>query len=132
MRMGHEHGHRHEHGEAFPRISRVAEPCLLLLLRDGASHGYNLLDRLQQFGLAGGMMDHSIVYRMLRDMEHEEWVVSKWDMSGGGPPRRVYSITLDGEERLRWWVADLRRMSQELGQFLATYEEQEEKKRSKV
>ncbi len=130
MRMG--HGRWHDHGEAFPRIARVAAPCLLLLLRDSASHGYDLLDRLQRFGVAGNLFDHSMVYRMLREMEREGWVVSEWEIAGGGPPRRVYSITLDGEERLRWWVADLRRMRQELDQFLAAYEEQELRRKDKA
>ncbi|MEJ5199561.1 MAG: helix-turn-helix transcriptional regulator, partial [Anaerolineae bacterium] len=80
-------------GAACPRrISRFLEPCLLLLLRDDATHGYNLLDALDRFGFAPGTVDASVVYRILREMEGEGWVSSQWDTAGSGPPRRVYSV----------------------------------------
>ena len=56
-------------GAGTRRISRFLEPCLLLLLREDATHGYNLLDALRQFGFVPGSVDTSVVYRILREME---------------------------------------------------------------
>ena len=41
-------------------------------------------------------------------MEEAGWVSSQWDTAGSGPPRRVYTVTLDGEEYLAAWINDLR------------------------
>ncbi len=112
-------------GGACPRrISRFLEPCLLLLLRSDASHGYNLVEELRTFGFAPGFMDMSIVYRVLREMEQAGWVTSTWDTTGSGPPRRVYQVTPEGEEYLRWWIADLRQTRDEIDRFIALYEQQ--------
>ena len=113
-------------GAACPRrISRFLEPCLLLLLREDAAHGYNLLESLRQFGFAPGTVDASVVYRVLREMEESGWVSSQWDTSGTGPPRRVYSVTADGDEYLAAWIADLRCTRDEIDQFIETYARQE-------
>lgn len=116
-------------GAACPRrISRFLEPCLLLLLRDDATHGYNLLDALDRFGFAPGTVDASVVYRILREMERDGWVSSQWDTAGSGPPRRVYSLTPDGEEYLAAWINDLRCTRDEIDRFIETYEAQEKRK----
>ena len=112
-------------GGACPRrISRFLEPCLLLLLRGDATHGYNLLDALRQFGFTPGSVDASVVYRILHEMEEAGWVSSQWDTAGSGPPRRVYTVTADGEEYLAAWINDLRRTRDEIDQFIATYTRQ--------
>jgi PadR family transcriptional regulator, regulatory protein PadR len=112
-------------GMACPRrINRFLEPCLLLLLRSDASHGYDLTSALVQFGFGPGMLDSSVVYRTLRDMEEQGLVTSEWDTSGSGPPRRVYQVTLDGEEYLHWWISDLRQTLGEIKAFLEAYDQQ--------
>lgn len=114
------------HGGACPRrITRFLEPCLLLLLREDATHGYNLLDALRRFGFAPGMVDASVVYRVLREMEEAGWVSSQWDTAGSGPPRRVYRVTPEGEEYLAAWIADLRRTRDEIDQFVEAYARQQ-------
>lgn len=108
-------------GACSRRINRFIEPCLLLLLRSDASHGYNLVDELQRFGFTPGSMDASVVYRTLREMEQQGWVTSQWDTSGSGPPRRVYKTTPNGNDYLRRWVNDLRRTRDGIDQFIETY-----------
>jgi PadR family transcriptional regulator, regulatory protein PadR len=105
------------------RIVRFLEPCLLLLLREDASHGYNLLDALQSFGFVKDSIDASVVYRILREMEQAGWVSSEWDTEGSGPSRRIYHVTDKGEEYLRWWIADLQRTRDEIDNLIAAYGE---------
>ena len=112
-------------GGAGPRrITRFLEPCLLLLLRGDATHGYNLLDGLRRFGFAPGTIDTSVVYRILREMEDAGWVTSQWDTTGSGAPRRVYSVTGDGEQYLAAWIDDLRCTRDEIDQFIGAYKQQ--------
>lgn len=116
-------------GGACPRrIARFLEPCLLLLLRDDASHGYNLLEALGRFGFTPGTIDASVVYRVLREMEEGGWVTSQWDTSGSGAPRRVYSVTANGEAYLAAWIRDLQCTRDEIDQFIDTYARQESRR----
>ncbi len=128
-RMHHRHRGRAGGPAAEPyggplRITRFIEPCLLLLLRQDASHGYNLVEELSRFGFDRAALDPSIVYRALREMEQEGWVTSQWDTAGSGPPRRVYRVTAAGEEYLRWWIESLRRTRDDLDRLLTAYGQQ--------
>lgn len=105
------------------RINRFVEPCLLLLLHRTDSHGYDLLESLREFGFSEDSLDSSAVYRCLREMENREFVTSTWDTEGGGPPRRVYRLTGEGDEYLAWWIAGLRETRNLLDGFLHAYEE---------
>jgi len=102
------------------RAARMLEPALLLLLHHGSAHGYTLLDRLSEFGL--GDVNHSVIYRVLRNMEEKEWVTSTWEEEQTkGPPRRVYSLTALGDEMLNRWTQDLQETRGMIGQILDAY-----------
>jgi PadR family transcriptional regulator PadR len=109
-------------GPCPTRIYRFVEPCLLLLLHCGSSHGYSLQEGLKQFGFEEAPIDPSMVYRALREMEDQGLVTSAWDTEGSGPPRRVYQLTAQGDEHLAQWVADLRAMDRVLHDFFAAYD----------
>lgn len=110
-------------GACTHRIIRFVEPCLLLLLHRDDSHGYDLLERLKEFGFAEDTVDSSVVYRSLRQLENQGFVTSTWDTEGGGPPRRVYQITPEGDQYLAWWISGLRETRNMLDRFLQAYEE---------
>jgi PadR family transcriptional regulator PadR len=105
------------------RISRFVEPCLLLLLHQGDSHGYDLVERIENLGLRQEMVDSSVAYRYLREMEERGFVTSTWETEGSGPPRRVYQLTAEGDQYLAWWIAGLRETRTVLDRFLEAYDE---------
>ncbi len=109
-------------GAAPRRIDGFLEPCLLLLLHQRQSHGYELLDGLAPFGFGQNPVDLSTVYRLLRHLEMHGLVTSQWDTAGHGPARRVYQITEAGEAYLQRWVADLRETDRVLHHFLQVYD----------
>jgi PadR family transcriptional regulator PadR len=101
------------------RAVRFLEPTLLLVLHHGPAHGYTLIGQLGEFGLE---VDPSAIYRALRDMEAQGWVTSSWDEEQTqGPPRRVYHLTAQGDEMLRWWTQDLRETRGMIDQLLGSY-----------
>lgn len=115
-------------GEARPgrprQIRRLVEPALLLLLHEGPLHGYGLINGLRAIGLEGYPIDPSAIYRILRDLEKGDVVVSTWDQhTTAGPPKRVYQITELGERMLSAWVQDLRETARVLQSFLDAYDE---------
>ncbi len=104
------------------RAVRILEPALLLLLHRGPAHGYTLLERLGEFGLAD--LSPSVVYRVLREMEGCDWVTSTWDdEQTQGPPRRVYCITPTGSEVLGRCTQDLEETRRMIDYLLGMYSE---------
>jgi PadR family transcriptional regulator PadR len=102
---GRGHGCRRRGGRPR-RGAGLLEPTLLLLLHQGTAHGYVLTEDLQRLGLE--VMDTSIVYRSLRDMEAQGWLTSTWDEEETqGPPRRIYRLTPEGNEVLSSWIRSL-------------------------
>lgn len=108
--------------ECGGHLSRFIEARLLLLLREGESHGYELIEKINDFPLSDGPPDPGAVYRTLRVMEEQGLVKSEWDTKQSGPARRVYRIPEEGEERLYGWVVSLKKRKEAIEKFLATYE----------
>jgi poly-beta-hydroxybutyrate-responsive repressor len=94
-------------------------PCLLLLLAEGPSHGYDLLEQIPALGHERA--DPGGMYRSLRAMEKEGLVRSWWEDSPTGPARRTYDLTEEGLEWLHAWAGSLRLVHGALGRFLTRY-----------
>jgi poly-beta-hydroxybutyrate-responsive repressor len=94
--------------------------CILLLISEEASHGYDLLGRLESLGVAGA--DAGGLYRTLRSMEQEELLRSHWEVSKAGPARRKYEITDEGMDWLRAWASAHRETTRVIGLFLHRFE----------
>ncbi|MGH8894050.1 MAG: helix-turn-helix transcriptional regulator [Actinomycetes bacterium] len=100
--------------ECEPR--NFLRPCLLLLLLDGPSHGYDLIRRLDPYGVTDGDPGH--VYRALRLLERDRMVRSTWAPSAAGPSRRVYHLTAKGQEALEATVPALEHAATVIARFL--------------
>ncbi len=94
---------------------------MLLLLRENAAHGYDLLERLQAFGFRES--DPGGLYRMLRKLEQAGVVQSSWERSSSGPDRRTYQISRAGMEELHSHANAIADTRDSLGAFLGRYEE---------
>jgi PadR family transcriptional regulator, regulatory protein PadR len=103
---------------ALPRS--YLRPCLLLMLAEGPSHGYELLEQVRRLGLRGA--EPSALYRSLRAMEREELVTSYWEMSRAGPPRRTYQLSEAGHGALRSSVDSLQDVQRLLTTVLDRYD----------
>ena len=93
---------------------------LLLLVREQASHGYDLLERLRELGIHDA--DPGGLYRALRAMEQEGLMGSSWETSDVGPARRTYVLTDEGEDWLHAWAGSLRRTAVAIDRYLDRYE----------
>lgn len=70
---------------------------LLGLLLSHGMHGYQINEMLQQNPGTPISLKKSNAYRLLGDMEQEGWVTHVLEREGNRPPRRVYSVTENGE-----------------------------------
>lgn len=93
--------------------------CVLLLTAEASSHGYDLLDRLSTLGVIGA--DAGGLYRILRSMEQEGLLASRWETSDSGPARRTYTLTDEGMDWLHAWAGAHRETIRMLERFLDRY-----------
>jgi len=95
---------------------------ILLQLLQEPGHGYALLERLSD---EPGMLaaDPGLLYRTLRQMENDGWVLSAWDTGGQGPARREYEVTAEGIEALHAWAVQIGQTRDRLNRFLDQYHE---------
>jgi len=70
---------------------------LLGLLLSHGMHGYQLNEMLQQNPATPISLKKSNAYKLLNDMEADGWVTHTEEQEGNRPPRRVYSVTKEGE-----------------------------------
>ena len=101
---------------------RFIEPRLLYLIKRGPSYGYQLTEDIGALPFPGPAPDSAAVYRMLRELEENGLVVSRWEHGETGPSKRVYRITPSGEERLEAWVGAFRERVRMLETFVAMCE----------
>ena len=94
-------------------------PCLLLLLAEGTSHGYELLDQVGALGL--DRVDPGGLYRCLRSMEQEGLVRSEWEPSASGPARRTYELTDEGTDWLHVMAGSLNEVARALAAYRQRY-----------
>lgn len=113
------HGWR-KRGFGRRRGRNLLRPTLLFLMHQGSAHGYDLVDRLRSFGVKD--IDPSLIYRALRVMEEEGYIQSTWDEEKTqGPPRRVYTLTSEGDNSLQYHLEDLRTTRDRIDQLLQAY-----------
>ncbi len=93
-------------------------PALHIALLDGPSHGYELLEYVQCFGLTS--VDLAGIYRTLRQMDHDRVVASTWEASDSGPSRRVYTLTDIGTDAAESYLVALAKSRSHLDHLLAS------------
>jgi poly-beta-hydroxybutyrate-responsive repressor len=105
-------------------VERFVEPALLLLLRERAMHGYELIERLPELAGDEVRIDVGNLYRILRALEEEGLVTSEWSADLPGPAKRTYELTDAGARLLDQWAVSLREARQVIESFLARYEQE--------
>ena len=82
-----------------PQLRRgVLELCVLRIVREAASYGYEIVTRLETLGpLAAG---ENTVYPLLRRLRADRHLDTFSVDSPAGPPRQYYRLTAQGQRRL--------------------------------
>jgi PadR family transcriptional regulator PadR len=124
--MNGEHHHHHDQHQrgwvrAGGRRGRWLEPFLLQLVAEGEAHGYALIGRLNELGVAAERVDVGMAYRTLREFEAEGLVRSQW-VTENGAPRRAYRLTPAGRAALDEWAGVMCDRGRLIDEFLARHE----------
>ena len=92
---------------------------LLLHLDAGATYGYDLQRAFHAQRLSP---DAGAMYRMLRRLEADKWVQSRWLRPAAGPSRRFYRLTDRGRRNLGEIALLIERIADAHDRYLEAYE----------
>lgn len=80
-------------------LKGILEGCLLSIISKGETYGYEMIEKLSQYGFT--MVSEGSIYPVLLRMRKEGLVKSiQRELPSGGPKRKYYSLTEKGQEEL--------------------------------
>jgi PadR family transcriptional regulator PadR len=84
----------------------VLDLCLLAVMDDGPAYGYEMTKRLRARGLS--MVGEGSIYPLLGRLERNGLVETYRAASDGGPPRKYYRASGEGQRALAAGVSEWR------------------------
>ena len=110
---------------ALPNASPIREHdllvgWLLLLLDENVAYGYDLHRHLTTHHVQA---DPGRLYRLLRQMDADGRVESRWSEPIAGPKRRLYTLTAEGRAHLHEIAVTIRQARDVYDAFVNAYEE---------
>jgi DNA-binding PadR family transcriptional regulator len=90
----------------------LLEPAILAALAAEPAHGYDLRRAVEEMTQGLVVLDPGGTYRVLRQLEKDGFVESRWSDGDFGPQRRTYKMTEEGTKLLANWRTDLDRRQQ--------------------
>lgn len=100
---------------------RYVQPSILMGLYLKPSHGYELIQNIQNFGFLEGQAPPGMIYRHLRQLEEDGLVSSQWETAEAGPAKRIYQITPEGKDMLSLWIEYMDKHANNLKHFIDRY-----------
>lgn len=90
-------------------LKGVLDMCLLAIISEEPSYGYEMVDKLQHKGLE--LVSEGSIYPLLSRLQKRGYIEGYLVESSGGPPRKYYRIAEDGRTQLTRWSAEWHRLS---------------------
>jgi PadR family transcriptional regulator PadR len=95
----------------------VLEHCVLAVVRDDESYGFDIVRTLARNG--GLVTSEGTIYPLLSRLRRDGLVTTTWRESESGPPRRYYRITDEGRRSLDLFTDEWRRFRTAVDKLLA-------------
>ena len=107
-------------GRRTQLLRGVLDLCLLAVMAEGPTYGYEMSKRLRERGLMS--VGEGSIYPLLARLERQGFVETERVASNGGPPRKYYSPSREGQRALAAGVAEWRDARDALDAVLAGVE----------
>jgi PadR family transcriptional regulator PadR len=86
-------------------LKGVLDMCLLAIISEEPSYGYEMADKLSKRGL--DLTSEGSIYPTLSRMQRSSLIEGYFvEADGSGPPRKYYRIASQGEQRLAEWTGE--------------------------
>lgn len=79
-------------------LKGILEGCILAIIKQGPTYGYELSIKLNEFGLTD--ISEGSIYPILLRLQKEKLIEGKMKPSPTGPKRKYYYLTPAGDEAL--------------------------------
>lgn len=83
----------------------IIELYILTLLQEKERYAYEIMNQVVNFSQIP--IKAGTIYPLLKRLQRDALLTSRWQESSGGPPRKYYSLTKEGErcfkERMEKW-----------------------------
>jgi PadR family transcriptional regulator, regulatory protein PadR len=93
-------------GRRSQLLRGVLDLCLLAVMDEGPTYGYEMTKRLRARGLS--IVGEGSIYPLLARLEREGLVETHRAASNGGPPRKYYRPSHEGRQALAAGVSEWR------------------------
>jgi PadR family transcriptional regulator PadR len=93
-------------GRRSQLLRGVLDLCLLAVVEEEPAYGYEMTKRLRARGLS--IVGEGSIYPLLGRLERDGLVDTYRAASNGGPPRKYYRLTRDGQRALAAGVSEWR------------------------
>ncbi|HSF84518.1 MAG TPA: PadR family transcriptional regulator [Acidimicrobiia bacterium] len=90
-------------------LKGVLDMCLLAIIAEEPSYGYEMVDKLRDRGLE--LVSEGSIYPLLSRLQKKGFIEGYFVESTGGPPRKYYRIVPAGSTRLDEWSSEWHRVS---------------------
>jgi PadR family transcriptional regulator, regulatory protein PadR len=91
-------------GRRSQLLRGVLDLCLLAVMAEGPAYGYEMTKRLRARGLS--IVGEGSIYPLLGRLERDGLVETRREASNGGPPRKYYSLSPEGQRALETGVEE--------------------------
>ncbi|RLF20604.1 MAG: hypothetical protein DRZ82_01675 [Thermoprotei archaeon] len=92
----------------FPLREILRAVVLKIVKSEGEIHGLSVYEKVKEkYGIE---IPKPVIYRTLRSLEADGFLVSRWKVEESGPAKRMYRITDEGEEYLKHVIERIRKM----------------------
>ncbi|MBC7194769.1 MAG: PadR family transcriptional regulator [Caldisericia bacterium] len=102
---------------------------ILVILGKEELHGYEIMSKLGEifpnFMKCKGPSHMGRGYKILRMLEMEGLITSRWEMNEEGPARRVYKLTEEGEKFRKELIKGIEKNMEFLNKFINFSKERE-------
>lgn len=97
-------------------LKGVLDMCLLSLISEEPSYGYEMTTKLQGRGLE--LVSEGSIYPLLSRLQKQGFIEGYFVEAPGGPPRKYYRIKAEGTEHLGLWAQEWGRVSTSVEKIL--------------
>jgi len=91
-------------GHTSQLLHGVLDMCLLSIIEEEASYGYEMVRKLRERGL--DLASEGSIYPLLSRLQKQGIIEGYLVQSSEGPARKYYRMSEDGTEVLGQWLAD--------------------------
>jgi len=109
-----------DEGRRTQLLRGVLDLCLLAVMQEGPAYGYEMTKRLRARGLS--IVAEGSIYPLLGRLEREGLVETYRAASNGGPPRKYYRASAQGQVILAAGVSEWRAARDAVDAVLAPVE----------